>query len=195
MDLLAKLFCSRVRAEIIRLLFGLSPNPLHLREIHRKAGLAVGTIQRDIAQLVKMDLVVRRLDGNRVYFSANNVHPLTPELRRIVLKTVGLADTFRQALGKKGFQSAFIFGSIATGSEHDKSDVDLMVIGELGVREISRRLTGVADQIGREINPHVLSATEFAERRRSGEHFISTVMGSPRIWIQGNEDDIGKMGG
>ena len=195
MNILANLFCSKVRAEIVRLLFGLSPAPLHLREIQRKAGLALGTIQRDIAQLVKMGLVVRRADGNRVYFTANNEHPLAPDLRRLVLKTAGLADILRQALGDTGIRSAFVFGSIAAGTEDARSDVDLMIVGEIGLRETSKRLSGVSDQIGREINPHVLSAAEFARRRVARDHFVSEVMESPRIWIKGMEHDLEAVGG
>lgn len=195
MNTLAKLFCSKVRAEIVRLLFGLSAEQLHLREIQRKAGLAMGTIQRDIAQLVKMGLIVRRTDGNRVYFTANRAHPLTPDLRRLVLKTCGLADALRQALGSQGIRCAFVFGSVAAGSEHAESDVDLMIIGEVGLREISRRLSGVSDLVGREINPHVLSPGEFAKRRKANEHFVSSVMESPRIWVKGSDDDVEAMGG
>lgn len=194
MNILAKLFCSKVRAEIVRLLFGLSREPLHLRDIQRKAGLALGTIQRDISHLEKLDLIVRRLDGNRVYFKANPVHPLTPDLRRLVLKTVGLADILRHALEGSGIRIAFVFGSIASATEHATSDVDLMIVGEIGLREVSRRLAGVSEQIGREVNPFILNASDFAKRRAAKEHFISSVLESPQIWIEGTENDLEAMG-
>lgn len=195
MNALTHLFCSKVRAEIVGLLFGLSDKPLHLREIQRKAHLAVGTIQRDVAHLVSMGLVLRRADGNRVYFSANPAHPLTSDLRRLVLKTTGLVDILRLALGKAGIQFAFVFGSIAAGTEQPWSDVDLLIVGDLGLREVSKRLSGVGEQIGREINPQVMTAVEFAKRRREQEHFIATVMASPRIWVMGAEDELEAMVG
>ena len=154
----------------------------------------MGTIQQDIAQLVKMGLVVRRKDGNRVYFTANAAHPLTPELRRLVLKTTGLSDILRHALGETGIRCAFVFGSIAAGAEQPQSDVDLMIVGEIGLREVSRRLAGVSEQIGREINPRVMTGAEFAKRRREKEHFIATVIGSPRIWVLGAEDELETLG-
>ena len=66
MNLLAQLICSRVRAEVFRVLFGLKSGELHLREIHRQTGFAIGTVRQDIEKLVKMGLVSRRKDGNRV---------------------------------------------------------------------------------------------------------------------------------
>ena len=67
MNSLEKLFSSRVRAEISRLLFD-EPVELYLREIERKTGLAIGTIQQDLKTLSSLDLVVSRKDGNRLYY-------------------------------------------------------------------------------------------------------------------------------
>jgi DNA-binding MarR family transcriptional regulator len=60
MNVLAQLLCSRVRAEVFRVLFGLKGGELHLREIQRQTHLAVGTVRQDIEKLVKMGLVSRR---------------------------------------------------------------------------------------------------------------------------------------
>ena len=91
-NLLAQLVCSRVRAEVFRLLFGISKSPLHLREIQRQAGLSIGTIRPDVEKLAQLGILTRRKDGNRVYFAANEAHPLYPDIRGLVLKTTGLAD-------------------------------------------------------------------------------------------------------
>ena len=98
MNLLAQLVCSRVRAEIFRILFGLRSGEIHLREIQRQTGFALGTVQQDIEKLVKMAVVTRRKDGNRVYYAANSKHPLTADIRHLVLKTTGLADVLGLAL-------------------------------------------------------------------------------------------------
>ena len=45
MDLLAEMLSSNIRAEIFRLLFGVRDEELHMREIERRSGAAIGTIQ------------------------------------------------------------------------------------------------------------------------------------------------------
>jgi hypothetical protein len=45
MGLLAEILSSNIRAEIFRNLFGVSQQSLHLREIERRTGFAVGTVQ------------------------------------------------------------------------------------------------------------------------------------------------------
>ena len=95
-DILATLFSSRVRAEILRLLFIDDEVELHLREIQRRSGLALGTVQQDLVILRTQDLVVSHRDGNRVLFLANGDHPLFAPIREIVLRTVGIVSLLSQ---------------------------------------------------------------------------------------------------
>ena len=62
---------SRVKAELLRLLFGLRPPELHLRELVRQSGLSLGTVQQELRRLTRVGIVTARKDGNRVYYRAN----------------------------------------------------------------------------------------------------------------------------
>ena len=195
MSILAEILSSGVRAEIFRLLFGLDPTELHLREVVRVSGFSVGTVQTEMKKLSRLDLVLQRRDGNRLYYRANSAHPLYAEIRGLVLKTVGLVDIFRDALaGCPGIRVAFVFGSVAAQGENARSDIDLMVIGTVSPREISRLLREPADRVSREINPYVIDAEEFTRRRGEGDHFISTVVDSPRLYIIGADRDLTELG-
>jgi DNA-binding transcriptional ArsR family regulator len=88
MNILAEILSSGVRAEVFRLLFGLDSAELHLREIVRGSGFSVGTVQTEMKKLSRLDLVLQRRDGNRLYYRANSGHPLYAEIRGLVLKTV-----------------------------------------------------------------------------------------------------------
>ena len=191
MNLLPKILSSRIRADIFRLLFGVNKNDLHMRDIERQSGFAIGTIQSELKKLVELDLVIKRRDGNRLYFRANTDHPLYPDIRNIVLKTSGLFDALRSYLSNEpAIQMAFVYGSIATGKEKAGSDLDLMVIGQIGLRNLTKLLSGAAENIGREINPHVLTQAELSNRRREQDHFITQVMASQKIFIVGSEHDL-----
>ena len=185
---------SRVRAEIFRLLFGLDEKELHLREMERQAGLSLGTIRQDLQKLVRLDLVTTRRDGNRLYYRANTEHPLYPTIRQMVLKTAGLVEILKSAIDREGVEVAFVFGSLASSREKAASDVDLMVIGTVGLRALSGWLSGISEQIGREINPHTMTVEEFGRRKQKGDHFLSNVLESPKLFIIGNENDLATMG-
>jgi len=194
MNALSEILSSRTRAEIFKLLFGTIEEELHVREIQRRSGLNDSTIRQELRKLVRLDLVIRRKDSNRVYYRAKKTNPLYPELRNLVFKTVGLTDILRDALQDDRIQVVFVFGSMAGFGGTAESDVDLFVIGDVGLRNISALLAGVAEKIGREVNPHVMSQDEFQKRLESNEHFISSVMKSSKLFIIGNENDIETMG-
>ena len=111
------------------------------------------------------------------------------------MKTVGLVDVLRAALTDKRIRLAFVFGSLARDEEKAESDVDLMVIGSLGLRTLSGLLAGVSDKIEREINPHVFTEEEFLKRIKDRDHFITSVLQSEKIFIIGNEHEFETMVG
>jgi len=193
MNTLSQILSSRTRAEIFRLLFGATEDELHVREIQRRSGLNDRTVRQELSKLARLDLVKGRKDSNRVYYKANKVNPLYSEIHNLVLKTVGLVDILRAALKEGQIQMAFIFGSFAEGKETADSDVDLFVIGDLGLRRISTLLSGTSEKIGREINPHVMNINEFRKRINADDHFISGVMKSRKLFIVGEENDIKPM--
>lgn len=192
---LEKILSSRVRAEIFRLLFGLETTvELHMRELARKTGLAIGTIQHELRQLSQLDLIRARRDGNRLYYSANRTHALYADIRNLVLKTSGLVDVLAQALSAKEILCAFVFGSFATEKENGASDVDLVVVGQIGLRKLTALLTEPAKNLDREINPYVLTREQFVKRKREKDHLLTRVLAAPKIFIIGNEDELEAMG-
>jgi DNA-binding transcriptional ArsR family regulator len=194
MGLLPEILSSRARAEVFRLLFGISAEELHVREIERRSGLAVRTVSRELKKLEEMDLVSARRDGNRLYYSANRAHPLYDDIRSLVMKTIGLIETLRQALVTEAISVAFVFGSVARGEANAHSDVDLMVVGDAGLKEVSGWLGGVSARIGREVNPHVMGKAEFRRRRESGDHFLRRVLDSPKLFVVGDDDELARLG-
>lgn len=192
---LAQILSSNVKAEVFRLLFGLDGQPLHVRELERRSGLAIGTVRQELDRLTKLGLIAARRDGNRRYYSAREDHPLYPEIRGLVLKTSGLAEVLQRELQKdKRISVAFIFGSVAQSREQAHSDIDLLVIGEITLRELTKLLSGLSDEVGREINPKVLSLQEFRRRKRADDSFLNRVLGAPRIFVIGDEHELARLG-
>jgi predicted nucleotidyltransferase len=195
MGILGELLSSRIRAEIFRNLFGIAPDTaLYMREIERRTGFAIGTVQTELKKLQRLDIISRVRDGNRVYYRANTAHPVYPEIRALVLKTSGLADVIVNALSNEtDIRVAFVFGSFARQEEKAGSDVDLMVVGDIGLRKLTGLLMDVSGKIGREINPHVFSEKEFVKRKKDQDHFLNQVLEAPKIFIIGTENELTEM--
>jgi DNA-binding transcriptional ArsR family regulator len=185
---LERLLSSRVKAEVFRLLFGPDALELHVREIARRAKLNEATVRQELSALAGLHLVALRRDGNRAYYRAETGNPLFADIRNIVLKTSGLIDILRAALVEKpGIRLAFVFGPLAPGGEKPATGVDLMIIGSVSLRQLSKWLSGVAAQVGRDVNPHVLTPREFSRRRQAGDRFVTSVLGAPRLFVIGTD--------
>lgn len=157
----------------------------HVRELVRRTGLAPRTVHQEVEKLVRADLLSERRDGNRRYVRANQRHPLFRPVREIVLKTDGLADVLRDALGTEGMDCALVFGSIAAATPTAGSDIDLLVVGSLGLREAVRRLRQAQDTLGREIIPNVWTRSEFDRRRSDADPFLVRILSGPTIPVLG----------
>ncbi len=161
-----------------------------MRAIERQSSVTFNSIRQELKKLSELDLVTSRRDGNRLYYRANTNHPLYPILSDLVAKTVGHRALLKQALSVPGIQIAFIFGSLARNEEQGESDLDLFIIGDITLRQLSSLLSGLEEKTGREINPHIFNATEFKQRQNANDHLIAQVLTGDKIFIIGTEHEL-----
>lgn len=189
----------RARRAILALLFGRAGEAFYLRQIAELTGLAVGSIQRELANLVRAGLVLRTAKGHQVYFQADERSPIYPELVGLVTKTTGVAGVIRAALApfarEKMITVAFIYGSLAAGEQQPSSDVDLMIIGDIELKSLVPVVRRVEEQVGREVNPTIYRPGDFRQRLAAGEHFLSRIIARPRIMLIGGEDELAGLAG
>ncbi|MEX1119477.1 MAG: nucleotidyltransferase domain-containing protein [Terrimicrobiaceae bacterium] len=92
-----------------------------------------------------------------------------------------------------GIEMAFVFGSAASGTTGASSDVDLLVIGDVGLRTLAPKLRSLTSTLGREINPHVLTLDTLLVKANAGDAFITNVLAAPKIWIKGDADELERL--
>lgn len=190
MDTAATTLFGKTRQAVLVQLFEQPETPLYLREISRLTGISPGALQHELNQLLKADLILREEDGNRVAYRANTAHPIFSELQGIVQKTCGLPARIRSALAPlaDSIDFAAIYGSVAKGTSHARSDVDLLVVGSVKLQELLAHLHPVEQQVGREVSVRLYSTKDFAARSKKGDAFLAGVLGGPLIVLAGSDD-------
>jgi predicted nucleotidyltransferase len=130
-----------------------------------------------------------------MHYQANRAAAIFEELHGIVIKTVGLADVLRKALLplQEQLELAFIFGSIAQGKERITSDIDVMVVGSASFEEVVQVMYASQETLLREVNPVVMSASEFSSKALQGDRFVSRIVSEPKIFLIGGNDELGKL--
>jgi len=196
-DSIAEALFGKTRRRVLTLLYGRPDKSFYLRQITRETRTGIGSVQRELKRLTGSGLVTRAPLGNQVHFRANQDSPVFQELHGLVNKTTGLADVVRGALMKlaEKIHVAFVFGSVGKGSHSTYSDVDLLIVGDLGLRDVVPLLSPVQDQLGREVNPTVYRPEEFRSLSGNDNHFLRRVLREPRIFILGDEDELGRLAG
>src|SRR5215472_16180954 len=129
---LADLLFGRTRGAVLALLYGRADQAFYTREIARQVNASVGAVQRELENLSKVGLIVRKSMGSQVFYQANRDTPIFPEMRALVKKTIGILGVLRSALLplSKKIVAAFVYGSVAREEETAQSDVDLIIIGK-----------------------------------------------------------------
>lgn len=191
---LASVLLPEYRRRVLGLLLLRPDEALHGREIARRTGLPAGTVTRELAKLAEVGLLRRQRRGNQQVYSANSDCPVFVELASILRKTAGLSDVLVQALAPaaSNIHVAFVFGSVAQARETADSDVDLMLVGDIGFRSAVELLYPVQSVLGREVNPKVLTVAEFVAQSTT-DSFLRDVLSKPKIFLIGNHHDLAQL--
>jgi predicted nucleotidyltransferase len=169
---------------------------LHGREIARRTGLPPGTLTRELKRLADVGLLNCERRGNQLAYSANRQSPIFEELAGILRKTSGLADVVAEALEplSGSIDVAFIFGSVARGTETQGSDVDLMIIGSMDFAVAVDALHLAQQQLFRDINPKVFTPREWRNRLQGRDPFLREVVAGKKLFLIGGENGLKELG-
>ncbi len=193
---LAETLFSDYRRRILSHLLLRPDEHYHVREISRLTGVPAGSLHRELKLLADAGLLSRHSAGNQVRYQANRDCPIFQELAGIFRKTCGLSDIIRAALQPLSpvIKAAFIFGSVARGEEKATSDVDVCVIGKVSFTDVVATLADMNQKLGREINPVVMPYDQFTAKLAAGEQLTARIMNEPKLFLIGDEHDLGKSG-
>lgn len=193
------LLCSglfgKTRQAVLSLLYGQTDTSFYTKQILDAVKIGRGTVQRELQNLTDAGIITREVQGRQVYYRANEKCPIFDDLKSIVRKTFGIADVIRQSLETIAdkIQVAFIFGSIASGTEQRTSDIDVMVIGKATFDEVVSAMSQAEEKIHREINSVVYPVTEFKRKIKSNHHFLKTVLEGEKIFLIGDDSDLARL--
>jgi predicted nucleotidyltransferase len=190
---LADALFTPVQQRVLGLLFGQPDRSYQSRELIRLARGGVGAVHRQLARLEAAQLVQVTRAGNQKHYQARRDSPVFEELHGLVVKTVGLAEPLRRALAANAgaIDAAFVYGSIAKGTDRAKSDVDVMVLSDsLSYADVFELLQAAEREIGRTVNPTVMTPAQWRAKRSRPGSFAARVAAQPRTFLIGADDDI-----
>lgn len=177
---------------LLRLFYTNPDKSFFIHEIGRILGKKPGVFQRTLYNLEKEGVLKSSYQANARFFQVNADHPLYPEFKKIISKTVGASELLRQFLGKiKDARLGLIYGSFAKETERKDSDIDLLVVGHREIEgKLLRNLPAIEKSLQREINYKLYTENEFKKKRKAQDPFLDEILEDKYILLKGEIADV-----
>lgn len=192
-DGLSNALFSKVQQRVLGLIFGHPERSFYTSEIVKNVHSGTGAVTRELARLANSGLVSVERVGNQVHYRANRDSPIFEELQGLIIKTVALADPIRTSLEPHAahIKAAFIYGSVAKGTDTAQSDVDLMIVGdELDYSSLYSATHEAERVLRRKINPIFLSLEDWRRKAAESGSFVNKINEHAKMFIFGSAKDL-----
>jgi predicted nucleotidyltransferase len=178
------------RAKLLAHFFLHPGEAFHIRELARLLDESPGSLLRDLRRLEAIRLLQTERVGNQVRYSLDQKHPLHRDLQRMILKTTAVDAVLHEALQPvRDIELAVLYGSFARGEATSRSDLDLMIIGDVTDRALAPAIAKAEQFLGREVAYTRYPREEAREKIRQRNSFVHNVLAGPTVLVLGSTDD------
>lgn len=186
-----------VRQEILAATYGQPERWWFLSELASFVGKTPSSLQRELKALSASGILRTKRDGNRLYFQAETNSPIFEPLRELVEQTLGVKDGLKEAIQPliNKINLAFIYGSVPRNEDKVLSDVDLIVVGRIGLSDLSKVLRPLETRFGREFNATCYSSEEFEKKILGGNHFLNSILKKEKTFLIGDANGLDRLAG
>lgn len=191
MSSLQDFIVSRVRVKILKRFLTSPSDLLYVRQLTRDTGEEINAVRRELLHMEKAGMAKSQKRGNRLYFWFNQEYRFYPELLSLVAKTTGLGLSIiknRERLGKISF--AMLSGRYIRRMPPKENQVDLLVVGDVILPQLTAFVKTAETEVGREINYSVMSLEELTFRKHRRDPFLLDVLKASRIMLVGDEENF-----
>lgn len=165
----------------------------HQRALQRALSLGSASVQRELDRLQRFGVIAVEQEGNRTTYAVDQDAPEWRALEELARTSGDPVPLVRDALvDVEGIQAAFVFGSVARGTQGADSDVDLLVLEgpDFGRKRFYRQLSEVSILLDRQVNDVRYTPQDLGERLGDPSHpgwgFLQDVLTSDKIWVAGS---------
>ncbi|MBP9819232.1 hypothetical protein KBC79_00685 [Candidatus Woesebacteria bacterium] len=191
MTTLQDFMISRVRAKMVTLFFTDPDGLYYVREITREIKEEINAVRRELDRMMSVGMIKSEQRGNRLYYAVNTRYLYFQELQQMVVKSSGLGKKIRKNLRKLGNVSFIMFsGRFIKRLQPRQGEVDILVIGDVVLPELSLLIKEEEQVLKREINYAVFPDEEFEFRKTRRDPFVMDVLNGTRIMIIGDENEF-----
>lgn len=188
---LKHLFISQTRLKLISIFFNSPKEIFYVRQLVRLSEEEINSVRRELENLKSVGIVLSEWRGNRLFYWANNDSPLYLDLLIIAAKNSGLGRNLSERISKSGSIKLLLYGyKFISGEAKKPDDIDLIVVGDIPIREMEEHIKTEESERHQEINYMVMSKAEFQMRKQKRDPFLIDFFLNCPVVIIGSPQDI-----
>lgn len=182
---------SKVRVKLLQIFLSAPEEMFYIRELTRKIDEEINAVRRELMHLDTLGLVKSEARGNRLYYTFNKNYLFHKELMSMIGKSTGLGRDIVKAAPKLGHvKFAMLSGRFVRHMPRAKDTVDLLLVGDLILPQLSELIREQEAKLGREINYTVMTEAELSYRKTHTDPFIGRILSASRVMIIGDEEEL-----
>ncbi len=180
-NLFAGLIASKTRIKLLIRFFFNPKTQSYLRELAKEFNISTNSVREELNQLTKTNLLKSQKNGRQVFYTANQEHPLFPELKSMVSKVMGIDQVIDGIVNRLGdLERAYLIDDYAEGK--DTGIIDLLLVGNINQYHLNDLSRKTERYIRRKIRSLVLSRDEYNDLKPNLEN-------RPRVLIWEAKDE------
>lgn len=188
---LSDFMISRVRVKLFKIFFENPQEMYYVRQLTRMSSEEINAVRRELNRMDKAGIVKKEQRGNRLYYFIHEGYDFYEDLLSLVAKTTGIGLGLRKGRAKLGkVKFAMLSGKFVRRKQRDQGDVDLLVVGDVVMPELTLIVQKEEARLSTEINYTVMTENEFMFRKSRRDPFLLGILSKSRVMIIGDEEGL-----
>jgi predicted transcriptional regulator len=159
-NLFSGLISSKTRIKLLVRFFFNPKTKSYLRELAKEFDVSTNSVREELNQLTSTGLLKSEKSGRQVFYTANQKHPLFPELKSMVSKVMGIDQVIESIVNRLGdLEQAYLIDDYAEG--RDTGIIDLLLVGNIDQYHLNDLSRKTERYIKRKIRSLVLTKDEY----------------------------------
>ncbi len=189
--MLKSLFISKVRIRVLSKYMEDVNKPYHVRGLVRELGEEINAVRRELLSLKKAGLLTSKKDGNKIMYTIDKECPIVWELRAIFFKE---SDTgkllYEKFLPIEGIKVVILTEAFLKNKYIEKSDIDILFIGDMKIRELSVAVSSLEKELSRSIRYVAMKIEDFEFGKKKRDPILINALMKDKVILLGKDSDL-----
>ena len=144
------------------------------KEVRKLAVVSAGSANSCLKTLYKKTYLLHRKLGRMNFYKLNSEDSFVKQLKKAYTLSLPVISKIKEAFKNQNIE-VYLYGSAARGEDTEKSDIDLLIIGNIEAVELEKNLTRIKIMSKKEIKPSLFRKLDWISVSKKDPAFFERV--------------------